>query len=82
MIHQDTNVQTELGTEINKVVAFNKRLKIKTEIANEAIISIDFFLHHSDQCQRMIGKIGKTQGAKIVNTPAKKEINNNSILIH
>lgn len=71
------------GTHIKNVVAFKSIEKTIIDIASEAIIIYGHFLLFSSTLQaKIIGRSGKTQGAKIVRTHAKNEIINKSIFIN
>jgi hypothetical protein len=75
-IIQDKYDQKCAGISIKIVVHFNNIEKKIIETQRDIIIKIGVFLLLSVVLQAKItGNIGKTQGAKIVNTQAKKDIN-------
>jgi hypothetical protein len=75
-IIQDKYDQIYAGISIKNIVHFNNIEKKIIEIHKDIIIKIGVFLLLSVELQAKItGNIGKTQGAKIVNTQAKKDIN-------
>ncbi len=75
-------VNTIVSKPIKKVVALSNIENITTDILNEIIITkglkIVFFSHK--ELQSIIGKSGKTQGARTVSIQDKKETNNIIIL--
>ena len=70
------------GVQINNVVAFNNNVKTSTEKASERIIiyGLDLLSASPAEAHNITGKSGKTQGAKIVRTPAKNDKIINSTL--
>lgn len=69
--------QKSCGMSINKVLNFSIRVKITIEAANDRVIIIGLFiLFSSSDPPIIIGKSGKTHGAKIVSTPAIKDKGN------
>jgi len=64
------------------VVAFSASEKIIIEIDNDAIIMYGLYLSvwFSTLAQRITGSNGNTQGANMVNTPARND-NTSSVII-
>lgn len=80
IINQDILVKIDLSNHIKRVVAFNNSENIIIETESDAIIIYGLALLSCNDEPRIIGKSGKTQGARTVNIPAKNEINNIVIL--
>jgi hypothetical protein len=81
-ITQDKLLQKLWGTFIKTVVALSKIENTNIENQSEAIIIYGHFLSSgfSIDPESIIGKSGKTHGAKIVKTHEKKEIISKNII--
>jgi len=79
--HQETNFQNNGSISIKIVLTFKINVKNTIDNAKLLVIKNGLFIHFSCTLQPIIiGRRGKTQGAKIVKMPAKKDAKSNSIL--
>lgn len=71
---QERYFQNALGTSMKRVDTFRRTVKSTTENASEKVIRYGYHLCFSVRDPvRMTGRTGRTQGARMVKIPAKKE---------
>ena len=81
--HQESSFQKLGLMSISRVLAFKISVKNIIERANEPVINNGLCIHFSCTLQPIIiGRSGKTQGASMVNMPAKKDASSSSIIIY